>query len=129
MDKNYNAKCETREIKTNKIKFYKNYNVRCEIREIKNDIQLLVFADDELVFSSKKKSLYVRDYKYQSLKLNKWKLPVFYDVIQPKVSWREPKEKIRFMNMCSNFKRRICLQIQDDVRELFSNYGKLHKIS
>lgn len=112
-----------------KISIWKNYNVRVGLKEGKNlsDLQLLIFVDDKVMFSSKKKSLYIREYKYQDLVLNKYYLPVFVDNIQVKLQWKDMKEKVRFMNFCSNFKRRICLQIQDDVRVLFSNYGKNYK--
>lgn len=117
----------TKPIDQKDIKFYKKYEIRCEIREIKDDIQLLIFADDELAFATRKKTLYIRDYKYQTLKLNKYYLPIFVDDIQTKVQFKDAKEKIRYMNFCSNFKRKICLQIQDEVRWLFSDYGKKSK--
>lgn len=110
-----------------KISNWKNYNIRVEIRDTNKDIQLLIFADDELAFATRKKTLYIRDYKYQTLKLNKYYLPIFVDDIQTKVQFKDPKEKIRYMNFCSNFKRKICLQIQDEVRWLFSDYGKKSK--
>lgn len=114
----------TKPIDQKDIKFYKKYEIRCEIREIKDDIQLLIFADEDLVFATRRKTLYIRDYVYQNLKLNKFYLPVFYDVIQTKVQFKEPNEKIRYMKFCSLFKRAVCLDIQNKVRETFSNYGK-----
>ena len=56
---------------------WKNFDIRFELKEKKDNIQLLVYLDNELAFATRKDAFARKEITYQKIKLNKWHLPQF----------------------------------------------------
>ena len=55
----------------NKLNAWKNYSIRYEFKILKDDIQLLVYMNEELAFASKKNSFEKKDITEYKIRLNK----------------------------------------------------------
>ena len=109
----------------NKLSAWKNYNIRYEFKVNKDDIQVLVYMNEELAFTSKKNSFKKKSIKTYSLKLNNWYLPHYEPIEKEILVWANDKEHIRFINFCKKFKLRTCVRLQDELKVEQYNYRNI----
>lgn len=102
-----------------KISHWKRYNVKIVFKMPKKDeknvknLQILVFLDEKLAFSSKKDVFLVKNYKFCRFKLNKWLIPVAETYKSPRLVWKDKDEQIRFLNMCKKLRFDKCIEVQE----------------
>ena len=107
----------------NKLSAWKNYDIRYEFKMNKNDIQLLVYMNEELAFTSKKNSFKTKEITEHRFKLNKFKLPYAEPFKKTILLWENKKEQDRFRNFCKNFKLSTCIKLQEEIMLKMSNYN------
>lgn len=112
-------------MKISKLDALRNYEIRIEFKRIKNDIQMLVFMNNELKFSSKKNSFKIESRKDHKIKLNKWKLPYYESFDKKVVLWENTKEQNRFLNFCRQYKYKTCMNLQEELIMQMSDFNKL----
>ena len=109
----------------NKLSAWKNYSIRYEFKILKDDIQLLVYMNEVLVFASKKNSFEKKDITEYKIQLNKFKLPYTKPFKKTVLLWKNKKEQDRFRNFCKQFKYSTCVKLQEELMLKMSDYSKL----
>ena len=109
----------------NKLSAWKNYSIRYEFKILKDDIQLLVYMNEELVFTSKKNSFEKKDITEYKIQLNKWRLPQYQPYDKSILIWKNKNEQNRFINFAKRFKYKTCIKLQEELILKMSNYNKL----
>lgn len=104
---------------------WKKYNIKVTFKELKpikgkSDIQMLLYFDNDLVYTTRKNTFTLTTYKTKKLKSFKkrfldWKdWNDWYEEEYEILSW-DKEEFAKFNKWCSNF--RICTQILESVKE------------
>lgn len=104
---------------------WKKYDVKVLFRELKPkkgevDYQMLLYFNDDLVYTTRKNSFKLVKYKVQKLKsikklLFNWKdFDDFYEVEYEDLRWQQEEFK-KFNKWCSNF--RMCTKIMEAVQK------------
>jgi hypothetical protein len=101
---------------------WKNFDIRFEFKEKKDDIQLLVYLDNELAFATRKDAFVRKEITCQKIKLNKWHLPQFYQYKKSVLAWRNTDEKGRYIRFCKKFKLGTCDYLQRELDKKLSFY-------
>ena len=104
---------------------WKNYDIRFEFKNIDksvDDIQLLVFLNDELAYSSKKNCFKKQDRKVYELKLGRFKIPHYVPIEKSILLWKDTKEQNRYINFCKKFKYSTCYKLQENLMLKLSDY-------
>ena len=109
----------------NKLCAWKNYSIRYEFKILKDDIQLLVYMDGQLMFTTKKNSFKTKEITEHRFKLNKFKLPYTEPFKKTVLLWENKKEQDRFRNFCKQFKYSTCVKLQEELMLKMSDYNKL----
>ena len=106
----------------NKLNAWKNYDIRYEFKMNKNDIQLLVYMNEVLAFTSKKNSFEKKDITEYKIQLNKWHLPQYQPYDKSILIWKNKNEQNRFINFCKNFKLSTCIYLQQELLIKMNDY-------
>ena len=109
----------------NKLSAWKNYSIRYEFKILKDDIQLLVYMNEVLAFTSKKNSFEKKDIIEYKIRLNKWHLPQYQPYDKSILIWKNKNEQNRFINFAKRFKYKTCIKLQEELMLKMSNYNKL----
>ena len=109
----------------NKLSAWKNYSIRYEFKILKDDIQLLVYMNEVLAFTSKKNSFEKKDITEYKIQLNKWHLPQYKPYDKSILIWKNKNEQNRFINFAKRFKYKTCVKLQEELILKMSNYNKL----
>ena len=109
----------------NKLNAWKYYRIRYEFKILKDDIQLLVYMNEELVFARKKNSFEKKDITEYKIQLNKWHLPQYQPYDKSILIWKNKNEQNRFINFAKRFKYKTCVKLQEELILKMSNYNKL----
>ena len=99
---------------------WKNFDIRFELKEKKDNIQLLVYLDNELAFATRKDAFARKEITYQKIKLNKWHLPQFYQHKKSVLAWKSTDEKGRYIRFCKKFKLSTCDYLQRELDKKLS---------
>lgn len=92
----------------------KNYDIKITFKENnKNDMQMLIFLNNELAYATKKNSFKFKNYTTGSIKFEKM-IPRYVSKESIKLAWNNKKEKTRFINWCKRFKLSTCLKLQEE---------------
>lgn len=111
-------------MKVTKINKWYNYDIRYEFKDIgKDDIQLLIYMNNELAFATKKNSFKTKDIKSYKIKLNKWHLPQYVPIDKTVLVWKNDKERSRWINFCKKFKYKTCYLLQEQLDFKLSSYN------
>lgn len=104
---------------------WKKYDVKVTFRELKpikgeHDIQMLLYFDNDLVYTTKKKSFVLETYKIRRFKsfkerLRDWKHFYDWDEEEYEVLKWNREEFAKFSKWCSNF--RMCTDILESVKD------------
>ena len=106
----------------NKLSAWKNYNIRYEFKILKDDIQLLVYMNEELAFASKKNSFEKKDITEYKIQLNKWYLPQYQPYDKSILIWKNKNEQNRFINFAKRFKYKTCIYLQQELLIKMNDY-------
>lgn len=106
----------------NKLGAWKNYSIRYEFKILKDDIQLLVYMDEELAFTSKKNSFEKKDITEYKIQLNKWHLPQYQPYDKSILIWKNKNEQNRFINFAKRFKYKTCIYLQQELLIKMNGY-------
>ena len=106
----------------NKLGAWKNYSIRYEFKILKDDIQLLVYMNEELAFTSKKNSFEKKDIIEYKIRLNKWRLPQYQPYDKSILIWKNKNEQNRFINFAKRFKLSTCIYLQQELLIKMNDY-------
>lgn len=112
-------------MKISKLDAFRNYDIKIEFKRIKDDIQLLIFMNEQLMFSSKKKSFKIKEITDHKIVLIKWYLPQYKPYEKTVLLWENKKEQERFRNFCKQFKLSTCTKLQEELMLKMSDYNKI----
>ena len=96
-----------------KLDAWRNYDIKITIKENKNnDMQMLIFLNNELAYATKKGSFKLKNYKTGRIEFNKL-IPKYIPEERPKLVWDNNRERSRFINWCKKFKLSTCCRLQE----------------
>lgn len=106
----------------NKLSAWKNYSIRYEFKILKDDIQLLVYMNEVLAFTSKKNSFEKKDITEYKIQLNKWYFPQYQPYDKSILIWKNKNEQNRFINFAKRFKYKTCIYLQQELLIKMNDY-------
>ena len=106
----------------NKLSAWKNYSIRYEFKILKDDIQLFVYMNEVLAFTSKKNSFEKKDIIEYKIQLNKWRLPQYQPYDKSILIWKNKNEQNRFINFAKRFKYKTCIYLQQELLIKMNDY-------
>ena len=102
-----------------KLNRWKDYEIRFEFKNLEKqdeDIQMILYMDEQVVYTSKKHSFKRTVIKTTRLKLNKIYLPYYVPIDKEILIWTNDKEHERFLNFCRKFRLKTCIRLQDELK-------------